>query len=106
MTPDQKMAIAISGGVGVALIINFIPTVLAFARQHPERRLIAQLNVLSILSFLLWLALMAWVVGGKRDDSVISKFVGQPGQRQKLVALVVVLVGAGVASTAYALSLQ
>lgn len=103
MTPDQKLAISVAVGIGVAVIINFIPTIIAFARQHPERRLIGQLNILSILSFLLWLALMAWVVGGKRDDSVISKFVGQPGQRQKLVALVVVLVGAGVATTAYAL---
>ncbi len=106
MTPDQKMAIAVSGGIAAAMLINFIPTMLAFVRQHPERRLIAPLNVLSILSFLLWLALMAWVVGGKRDDSVIGKFVGQPGQRQKLFALVAVLVGAGVASTAYALSLD
>ena len=72
----------------------------------PERRLIGQLNVLSILSFLLWLALIAWAAGGARDDSVIAKFVGEPGRRQKLVGLVVVLVGLGVASTAYALSRQ
>jgi hypothetical protein len=37
---------------------------------------------------------------------VITRFVGEPGRRQKLVGLVVVLVGLGAASTAYALSLQ
>lgn len=90
----------------VALTINFLPTMLAFARRHPERRLIGQINILSLFSFLLWFALFAWAAGGARDDSVIARFVGQPGQRQRLVALVVVLVGAGVATTAYALSRQ
>jgi riboflavin transporter FmnP len=103
---ESRAILAISGGVLAGLAMNFIPTIIAYARRHPERRLIGQLNILSILSFLLWVALIAWAAGGARDDSVIAKFVGAPGQRQKLVALVVVLVGAGVASTAYALSLQ
>jgi uncharacterized membrane protein YwzB len=103
---DQKMMLAVGGGILAGLAMNFIPTMIAFARQHPERRLIGQLNILSIFSFLLWMALIAWAAGGARDDSVIAKFVGKPGQRQKLVALVVVLVGAGVATTAYAFSLQ
>jgi hypothetical protein len=102
----QKTMIAFGVGILAALVMNFIPTMIAYARQHPERRLIGQLNILSILSMLLWLALIAWAAGGARDDSVIAKFVGDPGRRQKLVGLVVVLVGAGVATTAYALSRQ
>jgi hypothetical protein len=103
---DQKTMIAVGVGLLAGLAMNFIPTMIAYARQHPERRLIGQLNVLSIFSFLLWMALIAWAAGGARDDSVIAKFVGEPGRRQKLVGLVVVLVGLGLASTAYALSLQ
>lgn len=103
---DQKQMIAIGVGLLAGMAMNFIPTMIAYARRHPERRLIGQLNVLSILSFLLWMALIAWAAGGARDDSVIAKFVGAPGQRKRLGWLVVGLVGLGVASTAYALSLR
>jgi hypothetical protein len=103
---DADKWLALGIGTLVALLINFIPTAIAFARRHPERRLIGQLNILSILSFLLWMALIAWAAGGARNDSVIARFVGKPGQRQRLVAAVLILVGAGVASATYALSLQ
>ncbi|KAB7646220.1 superinfection immunity protein [Polymorphobacter fuscus] len=86
------------------LVFNFVPTIIAVARQHPERRLIAGLNVLSMVSFLLWFALLVWAVGGKRDDGVIGRFVGRAGNRRRLVALVAALVGVGVATTAYALT--
>ena len=88
------------------LVFNFIPAIIAFARRHPERRLIAGLNPLSLLSFLLWFALLAWAVGGKRDDGVIGRFVGSEGNRKPLVALVAILVGIGVSATAYALISQ
>jgi hypothetical protein len=35
---------------------------------------------------------------------VIGRFIGKPGQSRRLAAIVVVLVGAGIASTAYALT--
>jgi len=53
---DDKTLIAGSIGIAVALALNFVPTLIAFARRHPERRLIGELNILSILSFLLWAA--------------------------------------------------
>lgn len=85
----------------VALVVgffafNFIPTAIAYARRHPERRLLARLNILSTLSLLLWFALLAWALGGERNDSVIGKFVGGADGRRRLIALVVVLVGGGV----------
>ncbi len=101
---DDKTLIAGGIGIAAALVFNFIPTLIAFARRHPERRLIGQLNILSILSFLLWAALLAWALGGKRNDSVINRFIGQPGQRGRLIAIVATLVGLGVATTAYAVT--
>ena len=51
------------------------------------------------------MALLAWAAGGKRNDSVINA-VHRPGRGsdRQLVALVIVLVGLGVASTAYAVT--
>ena len=76
---DEKTLIAVGIGLAVALVFNFIPTLVAFARRHPERQLIGQLNILSILSFLLWAALLAGAAGGKRNDPVINRFIGHPG---------------------------
>ena len=95
-------------GLGVALLVvaalNFIPTLIAFARRHPDRVLLAKLNVLSLLSFLRWFALLVWAVGGARNDSVIGRFVGDTGNRGKLAAIVgvPVLIGGGI--TAYAVT--
>ncbi|MBC7506631.1 MAG: superinfection immunity protein [Sandarakinorhabdus sp.] len=88
------------------LAFNFLPTFIAFARNHPDRRLLASLNLLSLLSFLLWFALLAWALGGQRNDGIIGRFVGNPGNRKRLFALVAILVGIGVSTTAYALITQ
>ena len=86
------------------LAFNFVPTFVAFARQHPERAFLAKLNVLSLLSFLLWFALLVWAVGGKRNDGVIGRFVGSTGNRGKLAAIVGMPVLIGVGITAYAVT--
>ena len=102
MNTTQLIGLGI--GILVALVINFIPSGIAFARTHPERHLIGKLNILSVFSFLLWFALLVWAVGGQRDDSIINRFVGRVENRNRLFAVVAVLVGVGVATTAYALS--
>lgn len=101
---DSKEMIAISVGVIVGLIFNFLPCMIAFARSHPERRLIGKLNILSLFSFLLWFALLVWAVGGKRDDSVINRFVANTENRGRLITIVIGLVSIGIATTAYALT--
>nr|WP_310523354.1 superinfection immunity protein [Polymorphobacter sp.] len=94
--------------IGVLIIavlaFNFVPAMIAYARHHPERALLARLNILSLLSFLLWFALLVWAVGGKRDDGIINRFVGNAENRGWLIGLVVLLVGIGVGTTAYALA--
>ena len=102
MTTNQLLGLGIA--ILLVLLFNFIPTMIAFARAHPERKLISQINVLALLSFLLWFSLIVWAIGGQRDDSVINRFIGQSGNRGRLFAIVAVLVGIGVATTAYALT--
>jgi membrane protease YdiL (CAAX protease family) len=101
MSTQQLIALGLV--VILVLIFNFLPAAIAVARNHPEKRLIARLNILSLLSFLLWFALLVWAVGGKRDDGVINRFVSRTENRGLLIAIVATLVGIGVATTAYAL---
>jgi hypothetical protein len=68
------------------VVFNFLPSAIALVDRHPERRMIAMLNVVSLFSFALWLALIVWAIGGKRDDSVINRFVANP-QNRRLVHL-------------------
>ena len=89
----------------LVLIFNFAPSGIAFARHHPERKIIGKLNVLSLLSFLLWFALLVWAIGGQRDDSVINRFIRHTENRGRLFAIVTALVGIGIASSIYALTL-
>jgi len=83
-------------------VFMFAPMLIAYATRHPERKRIAALNPLALLSFLLWGALIVWAVGGKRDDSVIAQFVEK--QRRHIPLVVAVLVVVGVAGGAYAWS--
>lgn len=63
------------------VVFNFLPSCIAFVSHHPERKLLALLNVISLFSFALWIALMVWAVGGQRNDSVIGRFMGNPRSR-------------------------
>jgi uncharacterized membrane protein len=64
------------------VVFHFFPTCVAFVSRHPERRSLAMLNILSLFSFALWLALMVWAVGGQRDDSTINRFMGNRQHRR------------------------
>lgn len=101
---DNGKGLAIAAAIVAVLVLNFIPAIIAHARNHPEKRLIGRLNILSLFSFALWLALILWVFGGARDDSVINRFVGNTENRGRLIAMVVALFGLGIATTAYALT--
>lgn len=70
------------------VVFNFLPTCIAYVDRHPERRLLAGLNVLALCSFALWLALMAWAVGGSRPDTMIGRWMSNPRAR-KIVMFVI-----------------
>jgi len=63
------------------------------------------LNVISLFSFALWIALMAWAASGTSSHPMIQRFVGSPQRRRRLVASVSALVLAGFATTAVSLNL-
>jgi len=81
----------------IAAIVFFAaPAVIAFARQHPERRTILRLSVFALFSFVLWAALLTWAVSDKRDDGVIARYVARLRQTKLLPVIVggLVLIGA------------
>ena len=86
-------------------VFNFLPAAVAYVNGHPDKHLLAVLNVVSLFSFALWIALMAWAATGTNDHPMIQRFVGTPQKGKRLVASVVVLVMAGFAGTAASLAL-
>ncbi len=81
------------------VVFNFLPSCIAFVSHHPERRLLGLLNVLSLFSFALWIALMVWAVGGQRNDSVIGRFMGNPRSRELVKLGVASVMAFGFGST-------
>lgn len=99
-------AISVIVGVFIFLcVFNFLPACVAYVNRHPDRHLLAALNVVSLFSFALWIALMAWAASGTSSHPIIQRFVGSPQRRRRLVASVSALVLAGFATTAYSLNL-
>jgi hypothetical protein len=97
---------AISMAVWVFLflcVFNFLPAALAYVDRHPDRHLLAALNVLSLFSFALWIALLGWARAGHSDHPMIRRFVGSPHDRRRLAASVFMLMLAGSAGTAVAM---
>jgi amino acid transporter len=73
------------------------PAFIALARQHPDRRLIYKLSPLSLLSFILWLVLLAWAFTGKRDDAILSRYVSKLRRNNRLPLAISLLVFFGLA---------
>lgn len=83
---DAAMLWQIVGTIFIFLLVfNFLPACIAWVDSHPDRRLLTGLNILSLFSFALWLALMAWAVGGRRPDTMIGRWMGDPRTRRLIV---------------------
>ncbi len=94
---DARMLFAIVAGTLLVLAFTLLPAMIAQARRHPDRATIWKLSPGGLFSFMLWFALMAWAVGGKRDDSVIGRYAHRLQSSGWLlpIALVLVVLGAG-----------
>ncbi len=66
------------------VVFNFLPACVAMVSRHPQRGLIALLNIVSLFSFALWIALMVWAAGGERNDTIIGRFINDPRYREGL----------------------
>lgn len=86
-------------GLVIGCALALVPVGIAYARRHPERRTIAALTPGAFLSFILWAALLAWAVGGQRNDSVIGKYADRLKSSGWLVPLALALVAGGIGIT-------
>ena len=98
----EKLPIILALGAAI-LVLALLPAIIAFTTRHPERRTIAALAPGGILSLILWAALMAWAIGGKRNDSVIGRYADRLKGSGLLLPAAIALVAAGLA-TAFFLS--
>ena len=93
---SHKSIILITLLLGMVIYIG-IPSLIAIARKHPERGLIYKLSPLSLLSFILWLVLIAWAFTGRRDDAIISRYVSKLRGNNRLPLAITLLVLFGLA---------
>lgn len=92
--------LALLAGLGAYLAA---PALIALIRRHPERRLICKLSPLTLMSFILWIVLIAWAVTGRRDDALISRYVATLRGSNRLPLAITLLVLAGIAGSAFTL---
>lgn len=85
--------------LAVLVVILGAPAFIALVKRHPERRLIYQLTPLTLLSFTLWLVLLAWAFTGNRDDATISRWVAKLRANQRLPLAITLLVLVGLAGS-------
>lgn len=100
---DKMMLFAVL--LAVTALFVAAPALIAMIRQHPEKRLIAKLSPLTLFSFILWFALIAWAWTGKEDDAVISRYVAKLRANNMLPWLIVGLIALGLIGTAATLLL-
>jgi hypothetical protein len=84
--------------LGLAIYIA-APALVALARRHPERSLIYKLSPLCLLSFILWLVLVAWAFTGQRNDAIISRYVSKLRGNNRLPLVITLLVLFGLAGS-------
>ncbi|WP_310496440.1 superinfection immunity protein [Sandarakinorhabdus sp.] len=105
MQLDYNTVWLLGTGFIFLFVFNFMPTAVAYVSDHPDRHLLAAINVIALFSFALWFALMAWAATGNSEHPLIKRFVGTPKHRGRLMAGVLSLVLVGVGMSAYSLNL-
>jgi uncharacterized membrane protein YpjA len=99
MTADKIPALI--AVFALVTLILFVPALIAVARRHPDRKLIGRLSPLTLVSFVLWAALLVWAVSDQRDDAVISRYVARLRGSRHFSMAIGFLVMAGAAGTAW-----
>ena len=84
------------------LVFVGIPPLIALVRRHPERQLIYKLSPLTLVSFILWGALIVWAASDRQDDAIISKYVARLRESGRFKWVIVLLVVVGVAGGLFA----
>jgi hypothetical protein len=97
-------ALVLGATLLVLLLFTALPAIIALVRRHPGRKLIAQLTPFTLVSLLLWIALLVWAVSDKRDDATISRYVARLRGSWRLPAAIGVLVVIGLVGTTITLT--
>jgi hypothetical protein len=92
---QTKVLVLVATFILLAVYLAVPPLVAAF-RRHPERKTIYKLTPLTLLSFLLWVALIAWAGSKQHDDALIQKYVRKLRDRNLLPWVIGSLVALGV----------
>ena len=87
----------------IAIILGFLPTIIASARRHTDKHEIAQLNFMALLFWPAWAQLLPWAMGAPRNEKMINRWFGPPGKRGRLG--MILAVGIGICFLAVALPL-
>lgn len=66
----HKLAIVVGS---LAILVTFLPTMVAIGRTHPDRRKIAIANLLLFWTWAGWGAVMVWAVTGARSDALTNR---------------------------------
>lgn len=80
-----------------------LPSLIALFRHHPDRQLIYRLSPLTILSFVLWFALLIWAASDRRDDAIITQYIAKVRKGNQLPVIVLALVILGIAGIVFSL---
>ncbi|AEF94975.1 putative integral membrane protein [Desulfotomaculum nigrificans CO-1-SRB] len=54
----------------LAAAFYFLPTIIAYARRHNRRLLIAKINLTLGWTVIIWILLLIWVTRGRMEDLV------------------------------------
>lgn len=88
------------------VVFNFMPAVIGYVTGHPDRHMLALLNIVSLFSFVLWIALFTWARTRRRDHPIIARYLGTPAdyRRSQLAALTVVAATFGTLAWSFAIA--
>lgn len=67
MASHGPVAIALFLG---AIVLTFVPTVVALIRRHPDLRLIFILNLLFFWTWTAWVGLLGWAIWGIPSNAI------------------------------------
>lgn len=54
----------------IAIFIAFAPILVAIVRRYPNKRIVAVAYILALISWVAWLAVLAWAATGKRKETI------------------------------------
>lgn len=58
-------------------VLAFFPSILAFIKKHPNRRLVTIANILMMVTWVGWLAVLVWAATGRENERIKNFIKGK-----------------------------